>query len=258
MNSLTTYFISLKTIVYYEVKRFLRIWIQTLLPSAISSILYFIIFGNLIGKRIGSFNGTSYMEFIAPGLIMMAIITNSYSNVVSTLYGARFQRSIEEILVSPTPNAIILLGYTLGGVLRGLLVGILVTIIALFFTKLSIHHLGLMILITLLTASLFSLAGFTNAMFAKSFDDVSIVPTFILTPLTYLGGVFYSIHQLPTFWQYVSKLNPILYIVNTFRYSFLAISDVSIASALLIVIFAVILLVCINLYLLNKGIGIRS
>ena len=223
--------VSLKTIAHKEIQRFLRIWQQTLLPPAITMTLYLVIFGNLIGSRIGEMQGYSYIEFIVPGVIMIAVITNSYANVVSSFFGAKFQRFIEEILVSPTPNLVLLLGYLAGGVVRGLLVGAIVLVISLFFTDLRIHNLGVTASVVLLTALLFSLGGFINAIFARKFDDVSIVPTFILTPLTYLGGVFYSIHLLPPFWQKVSLANPILYLVNAFRYGILGHSDINIGIA---------------------------
>jgi len=250
--------IALTTIVYKEIHRFSRIWVQTLLPPAITMSLYFVIFGTLIGSRIGEMGGYSYMEFVVPGLIMMSIITNSYSNVVSSFYSAKFQHSIEEILVSPTPNYIILLGYVLGGVARGLAVGLIVTIMSLFFTDLDVRHVGITISIVILTSIVFSLMGFINAVFANSFDDISIVPTFILTPLTYLGGVFYSISLLPEFWQKVSLLNPILYMVNVFRYGILGVSDISIEYAFLGVFAFIVGLVALSLYLLETSKGLRA
>jgi len=227
--------VALVTIVRKEVRRFMRIWLQTLLPSAITMTLYFIIFGSLIGRRIGEMGGFDYMQFVVPGLIMMAVITNSYSNVVSSFFGAKFQRFVEEILVSPVNNQIMLLGYVAGGMVRGVLVGIIVTALSLFFTDLQVHDPLVTVVILLLTTLLFSLGGLINAVFANNFDDVSIVPTFVLTPLTYLGGVFYSIDLLSPFWQGVSKLNPMLYIVNVFRYGMLGVSDVPIGGALLMV-----------------------
>jgi ABC-2 type transport system permease protein len=250
--------IALSTIVRKEIVRFTRIWVQTLLPPVITMSLYFVIFGTLIGSRIGQMGGFSYMEFVVPGLIMMSIITNSYSNVVSSFFGVKFQRSIEEVLVSPTPNYIILLGYVSGGVTRGLLVGFIVTLVSLLFTDLSIHNFPVTISIVFLTSLVFALAGFFNAVFAKTFDDISIVPTFVLTPLTYLGGVFYSISLLPEFWQGISKLNPILYMVNAFRYGILGVSDISIASAFMGVIVFIVLLTAICLYLLAHGTRLRS
>ena len=209
------------TIVLKEITRFMRIWQQTLIPPAISTLLYFVIFGNLIGKRIGQMDGFDYMDFLVPGLILMAVINASYQNVVGSFFGAKWGKSIEELLVSPTPNSIILLAYITGGVARGMLVGLIVTGISLLFTDLNVFNLGILTGVVILTAVLFSLGGFVNAIFAKTFDDVSIIPTFVLLPLTYLGGVFYSIHLLGDFWQQVSKANPILYMVNAFRYGFL-------------------------------------
>jgi len=256
--SIQEYWIAFYTIVHKEISRFTRIWAQTLLPPAITMTLYFVIFGNLIGSRIGEMGGFSYMQFIVPGLIMMSVITNSYSNVVSSFYGARFQKSIEELLVSPTPNWIILSGFILGGVARGLTVGLIVTMLSLFFTDLHLHNVWITVLVVLMTSILFALGGFINAMFARSFDDISIVPTFILTPLTYLGGVFYSISLLPEFWQGVSMLNPILYMVNTFRYGILGVSDIDVVYALSAVAVFIVSMFTLALTLLNKGKGIRS
>ncbi len=246
------------TILYREVRRFTRIWAQTLLPPVITITLYYIIFGNLIGSRIGEMGGFGYMEYIVPGLIMMSVITNSYSNVVSSFYSSKFQHNVEELLVSPVPNWIILWGYVFGGVARGLIVGVMVTLLSLFFTDLQVHHLGITVLVVILTAMLFALGGFLNAIFAQSFDDVSIVPTFVLTPLTYLGGVFYSINLLPEFWQNVSLLNPILYMVNTFRYGILGVSDINIGFALTAVVVFIGLLTSWALHLLKTGKGLRS
>ena len=250
--------VAVKTLIRKEVVRVLRIWIQTIVPPAITMTLYFIIFGNLIGRRIGSMDGFDYMQYIAPGLIMMSVITNSYGNVVSSFFGAKFGRHIEEMLVSPMSSAAIIIGHVAGGVLRGLAVGALVTVIALFFTKLQVQHFFVTVSIVLLSATVFSLAGFINALFAKKFDDIAIVPTFILTPLTYLGGVFYSISLLPEFWQTVSKANPILYMVNAFRYGILGTSDISIGHAYAILVLFVTLLFSACLFFLNRGIGIRE
>ena len=233
--TLAEQWVAFYTIVRKEIRRFLRIWMQTLLPPAITMSLYFVIFGALIGSRIGQMGGFSYMEFVVPGLIMMSVITNAYSNVVSSFFGAKFQHFVEEILVSPMSNNTILWGFVLGGVTRGLLVGIIVTALSLFFTTLHIQHIGVTIAIVLMTSIMFSLAGFINAVFANNFDDVSIVPVFVLTPLTYLGGVFYSIDLLPDFWAGVSRLNPMLYIVNAFRYGVLGVSDVNVTTAFIMV-----------------------
>jgi ABC-2 type transport system permease protein len=250
--------ISFWTIVVREVRRFVRIWPQTLLPPAITMSLYFVIFGNLIGSRIGEMDGYDYMSFIVPGLIMMAVITNSYANVVSSFFGMKFQHSIEELLVSPVPNWVILSGYVSGGVARGACVGLIVTLLSLGFTDLQVHSIGLTITVALLTAILFSLGGFINAVYATKFDDIAIVPTFILTPLTYLGGVFYSIGLLPEFWQTVSLANPILYMVNAFRYGILGVSDIDPWIALAMIVGVIVALFVFSLNLLNKGVGIRQ
>ena len=250
--------VSLKTIATKEILRFSRIWIQTVIPPVITTALYFVIFGNLIGPRIGKMDGFDYMEFIIPGLIMMAVITNSYSNVVSSFYGSKFQRHIEEMLISPTPNYIILIGFVTGGVARGLVVGIAVTLVSQVFHPLNIHSLWIMLSMILLTAILFSLAGLINGVYAKSFDDISIIPTFVLTPLTYFGGIFYSISMLPEFWQTLSLANPILYMVNAFRYGFLGVSDINLSTSYVIIIAFIVLLYTFSLYLLKKGHGIRA
>jgi ABC-2 type transport system permease protein len=250
--------IAFLTILRKEIKRFSRIWIQTLLPPAITMILYFVIFGKLIGSRIGDMGGFSYIEFVAPGLIMMAVITNAYANVSSSFFSAKFQRSIEELLVSPTPNYIILLGYVMGGVARGMAVGLIVTAMSLFFTDLHIHHWATTLFIVFMTSVLFSLAGFINAIYANTFDDISIIPTFVLTPLTYFGGVFYSISLLPEFWQQVSVLNPILHMVNAFRYGMLGISDVHIGLALVGLTLFVAVLFIIAMHLLKTGKRLRA
>lgn len=256
--SLQEQWIALLTILQKEIKRFTRIWIQTLLPPAITMILYFVIFGKLIGSRIGDMGGFSYIAFVAPGLIMMAVLTNSYANVSSSFFSAKFQRSVEEILVSPTPNYIILLGYVMGGVARGMAVGLIVTLMSLFFTDLHIHNWFITISIVLMTSILFSLAGFINAVYANSFDDISIVPTFILTPLTYFGGVFYSINLLPEFWQHVSVFNPILHMVNAFRYGMLGITDVHIGMAFTGLTICVVVLFAVGLHLLKTGKRLRA
>ena len=250
--------VALQTIVRKEVTRVLRIWIQTVVPPAITMTLYFIIFGNLIGRRIGTMGGFDYMQYIAPGLIMMSVITNSYGNVVSSFFGAKFGRHLEEMLISPMSNGTIIIGHVAGGVLRGVLVGLLVTIIALFFTRLEVQHPFITISIVLLSSTVFALAGFINAVFAKKFDDISIIPTFVLTPLTYLGGVFYSISLLPEFWQKVSLANPILYMVNAFRYGILGVSDIGIGRAYAILLTFVVLLFVGCQQLMKRGVGIRE
>jgi ABC-2 type transport system permease protein len=250
--------IAYQTIVTKEVLRFTRIWVQTLLPPAITTTLYFIIFGKLIGQRIGEMGGYSYIEFIVPGLILMSVIQNSYSNVVSSFFSTKLQHYIEELLIAPVPNWIVLSGYVTGGVARGLIVGGVVTLISLIFTDLRIHSYALTLTVFVLTSVLFSLAGFINAVYAKSFDDISIVPTFILTPLTYLGGVFYSIELLPEFWQKLSLVNPVLYMVNTFRYGLLGVSDIDVRIALAIILGFILLLTLYSLKLLAKGVGIKE
>jgi ABC-2 type transport system permease protein len=246
------------TIVIREFSRIMRIWGQTLVPPVITATLYFIIFGNLIGSRIGEMGGFTYLQYIAPGLIMMSVITNSYGNVVSSFFGAKFGRHIEELLVSPLPNWLIVLGYVTGGVLRGLLVGLIVSIIALFFTHLHVEHPFIVIAAVLLTSVVFALGGFVNAVFAKNFDQITFVPTFILTPMTYLGGVFYSISMLPGWAQTVSKANPILYMVNAFRYGFLGRSDVDVGFSFAIMIVSVVVLFAACVWLMNRGTGTRE
>jgi len=250
--------IALQSIAKKEMIRIFRIWIQTLVPPVITITLYFIIFGNFIGSQVGDMNGFSYMAYIAPGLIMMAIITNSYSNTVSSFFSAKFQRNVEELLVSPTPDWVIVLGYVAGGMTRGLSVGFLVSIVSLFFIRLPLYNVFYAALFALLTSFVFSLAGMINGIFAKKFDDVSIIPTFIITPLTYLGGVFYSISLLPDFWQMLSMVNPIVYMINGFRYGFLGTSDINVYSGIVILVLFSIVLFSINLYLFKKGIGIRT
>jgi ABC-2 type transport system permease protein len=251
-------FNAFKTIVIKEYMRFIRIWIQTVIPPAITTALYFVIFGELIGSQISDISGYSYMDYIVPGLILMAVITNAYGNVVSSFYSAKFQKSIEELLVSPVPNYLIVSGYVSGGVARGLVVGFVVTLVAMFFSDFHVHNIFVALTVFVLTAVLFSLAGFINAVYAKSFDDITIIPTFVLTPLTYLGGIFYSIEMLPEFWQKVSLINPILYMINSFRYGLLGISDTDLPTAFAVIILFIIVLFGVALHLLNKGIGIKS
>ena len=258
MSILQSEWVAFTTIVRKEIHRFMRIWTQTLLPPAISMSLYFIIFGQLIGSRIGTMGGYSYMQFMVPGLIMMAVVTNAYSNVVSSFYGAKFQRFIEELLVSPVSNHTILLGFIVGGVARGLLVGAIVTVLSLFFSKLHVEHMGITVGILLLTSLLFSLAGLINAVFANSFDDISIIPAFVITPLTYLGGVFYSVSELPPFWAGLSQLNPMLYIVNAFRYGLLGHSDVNVGFAFVMVGLFTVISYVYSMHLLRTGKRLRQ
>jgi len=251
--------VALGTLVRREIVRIVRIWTQTLIPPAITMTLYFVIFGKLIGSRIGSIEGGfTYMQYIVPGLVMMSIITNSYGNISSSFFGAKFRRAVEEMLVSPMPNWVILLGYVTGAVVRGLVVGVLVLGIALFFTSLEIRHPLITFGSVLLGAVIFSLAGFVNAVYATKFDDIALVPTFILTPLTYLGGVFYSVNMLAEPWQGLSRVNPILYMVNAFRYGVLGISDVNVAMAFVIMLGFVVALSAFALHLLKRGVGLRT
>lgn len=250
--------IAFLTIMRKEVRRYLRIWTQTLLPSAITMSLYFLIFGTLIGSRIGTMGGVSYMEFVVPGLIMMAIITNTYANVVGSFFGAKFNNSVEELLVSPTPTYVIVLGYAAGGVSRGILVSIIVTSVALFFTDLDIHNWLVVVGVVSLTSVSFSLLGLINAVFANTFDDVNIVPTFVLTPLTYLGGVFYSLDLLPDFWASISQINPLVYVVNAFRFGVLGVSDVDITVSFAMLTALTIVSFIYAMHLLGTGTRLRT
>ena len=250
-------YIAFETILIKEVLRFGRIWLQTIVPPVITMSLYFVIFGNLIGSQIGNMDGFRYMDYIVPGLIMMAVITNSYANVVSSFYGCKFHHHIEEMLVSPIPNSLIIAGFVTGGIARGMAVGLMVTLVSALFTDLDPHNYIVIISTVILTSTVFALAGLINGVFAKSFDDISIVPTFVLTPLTYLGGVFYTISMLPDFWQGMSKLNPILYMVNAFRYGFLGVSDIDLWASYTIIGVFIVVLYSVALYLLNSGYGIR-
>ena len=249
--------VALKTIAFKEYLRFIRIWIQTILPPAISIALYFIIFGEIIGKQIGDINGYKYMDYIVPGLILMAVITNSYANVVSSFFSSKFHHSIEEMLVSPLPNHIILLGFVAGGVARGIIVGMVATAVSMYFSDIHIHSYTVTFSIFILTSILFALAGFINAAYARSFDDITIIPTFVLTPLIYLGGVFYSIKMLPEIWQTVSLINPILYMVNAFHYGILGVSDIEVTTAFVIIFGFIAVLYYFALRLLRLGIGLK-
>jgi len=249
--------VALKTIAIKEYLRFIRIWIQTVLPPAITIALYFIIFGQIIGSQIGDINGYRYMDYIVPGLILMAVITNAYANVVSSFFSAKFHHSVEEMLVSPLPNYIILLGFVSGGLARGIIVGIVATIVSLFFSEVHIHSYVVTLSVFILTSILFALAGFINAAYARSFDDITIIPTFVLTPLIYLGGVFYSIKMLPEFWQNISLVNPILYMVNAFHYGILGVSDIDVSKAFIIIIAFIVVLFYFALRLLRIGVGLK-
>ncbi len=250
--------VALTTILAKEIRRFTRIWPQTLLPPAITTSLYFLIFGKLIGDRVGPINGVSYMDYIVPGIILMAVISHSYANVVSSFYSTKFQRHIEELLVSPVPNWVILVGYTGGGVARGVLVGSIVAGISTVFSDFQVQNWPVAICIFVLTAVLFALAGFINAVFADSFDDISIIPNFVLTPLSYLGGVFYSVSMLPAMWQQVSLANPILYMINAFRYGLIGVSDVGIEKSFLMTGGFILSLLLFSLWLLHRGVGIKN
>ncbi|WP_304168033.1 ABC transporter permease [Lonsdalea britannica] len=252
------YWVALQSIWTKEVNRFARIWVQTLVPPVITMTLYFIIFGNLIGSRIGEMHGFTYMQFIVPGLIMMSVITNAYANVASSFFSAKFQRNIEELLVAPVPTHIIIAGYIGGGMARGICVGILVTAVSLFFVPLHVHAWWMIVVTLLLTAMLFSLAGLLNAVYAKTFDDISLIPTFVLTPLTYLGGVFYSLTLLPPFWQSVSQLNPIVYMISGFRYGFLGINDVSLTLTLGVLVIFIVAFYALAWWLIERGRGLRG
>ncbi len=247
-----------KTILVKEVLRFARIWVQTVLPAMITTALYFVIFGNLIGSQIGNIHGFRYMDYIVPGLILMAVINNSYANVVSSFFGAKFQRHIEEMLISPMPNYLILLGFISGGLARGLVVGVAVALVATIFAGVHLNNLLIVVLVVTLTSSLFAMGGLVNAVYAKSFDDISIIPTFVLTPLTYLGGIFYSIDMLSPFWQGVSLVNPILYMINAMRYGMLGVSDINVGVAIGMICAFNVILYAFALNLLRRGVGIRA
>jgi ABC-2 type transport system permease protein len=254
---ITQQLVALRTIATKEYLRFIRIWIQTVLPPAISVGLYFIIFGQLIGSQINDIDGYKYMDYIVPGLILMSVITNAYANVVSSFFSAKFHHSVEEMLVSPLPNYIILLGFVSGGLARGIIVGITVTVVSMFFSDFQIYSYPVTFAVFILTSVLFALAGFINAAYARSFDDITIIPTFVLTPLTYLGGIFYSIKMLPEFWQNVSLVNPILYMINAFRYGLLGVSDIDLTTAFSIIIAFILVLFYFALRLLRLGIGLK-
>ena len=250
--------IAFKTLVVKEIRRFMRIWVQTIVPPAVSAVLYMMIFGKLIGSRIGVMDGHSYIDFVVPGIIMMAVITNSYSNAVSSFFSAKFQQHIEEILIAPVHNWVILLGFVVGGVCRGLAVGALVAAVSLLFTDISVENPLVTLLVVVLTSTLFAIGGVINSVYAQSFDDISIIPNFVLTPLTYLGGIFYSVKLLPDFWYNVSLINPVLYMVNGFRYGILGSSDFPIWWSFLVILIFILLLSAIALHLMNKGVGIKS
>jgi len=250
--------IGFKTIVIREYGRIIRIWGQTIVPSVVTAILYFAIFGSVFGRRVGAVDGFDYKQYIAPGLIMMSVITNSYGNVVASFFGAKFGKHVEELLVSPLPNWVIVGGYAVGGVVRGVLVGAAVTVVSLVFTHLQVHHLLVVFTALLLTSLTFALGGFLNALFARNFDQVNWIPAFVLTPLNYFGGVFYSVSLLPDWARSVSYANPILYMVNAFRFGFLGVSDVDVGAAFALMTAAVVLLYAAAVVLMNRGTGIRE
>jgi ABC-2 type transport system permease protein len=250
--------IALQTLVTSEIARFLRVWIQTLMPPVITMALYFLVFGNFIGSRLSAINGFSYMQYMMPGLVIMAIIMQAYNNSVFSFFVYRFHRNVEEILVAPVPHSIILLGFVISSVVRGLLTGVLVTIVSMCFTHFAPYSVLLILLSAVMSSVLFALIGFANAIFAKRFDDVSIIPTFVLTPLIYLGGVFYSIEQLPPMWREISRFNPILYIVETFRYGFLGVAHMGVQFGFSMLAVFIVAVFMLNLHLLNKGVGIRT
>jgi ABC-2 type transport system permease protein len=258
MSRYGRYWIAFRTILVKEILRFSRIWVQTVLPSAITTALYFVIFGRLIGERIGPMGDFEYIDFIVPGLVLMAVITNAYSNVVSSFYSSKFSRYVEEFLVAPVPEWVILAGFVAGGVARGLVVGVAVTLVAMFFTDIVVYSYGVTFLVFTLTAILFALGGFINAVYANSFDDISIIPTFVLTPLTYLGGVFYSIELLPSFWQNLSLANPVLYMINAFRFGLLGVSDIPLGLAFAIILGFIAVLTIFSLRLLKRGVGVKT
>jgi ABC-2 type transport system permease protein len=258
MSNLSGNLIAYRTIARREIVRIVRIWTQTLIPPVITITLYYVIFGKLIGGRIGTIEGFGYMQYLVPGMVMMSVINNSYMNISSSFFGAKFQRSVEELLVAPMSNWVILAGYVTGAVARALVVGVLVLVVALFFTSLHVAHPLVALVSVLLGAIIFALAGFINAVYAKKFDDIALVPTFVITPLTYLGGVFYSVNMLGEPWQAISRANPILYMVNTFRFGVLGISDVHVGTALAVMVGFVIALGVFALRLLKRGVGLRS
>ncbi|MBX2881518.1 MAG: ABC transporter permease [Granulosicoccus sp.] len=257
MDLVKTNRIALTTILRKEIRRFTRIWVQTVIPPTINAVLYMLIFGSLIGSKISEMGGFRYIDFIVPGIVMMSIIINSYANVVSSFFSSKMQSYIEELLVSPVSNITIVVGYVAGGMARGLLVGSLVAAVSLFFSDIRPEHPFVTLMVAVLTSMMFALGGLINAVFAKSFDDISIVPNFVLTPLTYLGGVFYSISLLPDFWQGVSLFNPVLYMINGFRFGILGASDIPLWTSFLVIICFIFLLGSIAIMLLGRGVGIK-
>jgi ABC-2 type transport system permease protein len=250
---------SFYTIVRKDIVRMFRIWSQTFLPSVVTSVLYFLIFGSVLGGRIGDINGFSYIHFVVPGLVMLAVVTNAFSNVATTFFASKFfARNIDEVLVSPTPPWILIAGFIGGGIIRGVLIGLLVLLVSVFFAIPPLAHPLAVVFFLVLSSLLFSLAGLVNGIYAKSFDGISIIPTFVLTPLVYLGGVFYSVSTLPGWWQQLTYANPIFYIINGFRYGFLGFADTSLGVSILVLTLLVGILVGVNWYLLRTGLGLRQ
>lgn len=252
-------FISFYTIVRKDVLRMFRIWAQTFLPSVVTSSLYFLVFGAFLGSKIGTVQGVPYVMFVVPGLVMLAVVTNAYANTSSVMFSSKFfGRNIDEILVSPTPPWVLVAGYVTGGVIRGVLIGFFVLLVSLFFTHLTVYNIFVVLMFLILTSLVFALAGLVNGIYAKSIDGINIVPTFVLTPLVYLGGVFYSAQVLPGFWGTLTKLDPVFYIINGFRYGFLGISDVSIYFSVGLLLTFVAVLLGVAWYLVKIGLGLRQ
>jgi len=252
---------SFYTMIRKDVVRMFRIWVQTFLPSVVTSSLYFLVFGTVLGSQIGDMKGVDYMTFVVPGLVMLAIVTTSYANTSFTFFSSKFfMRSIDEILVSPTPPWVMIAGFVGGGVVRGTIVGSLVLLVSVFFTglTLTIHNLAIILMFAVLTSLVFALAGLVNGIYAKSIDGINIVPTFVLTPLVYLGGIFYSIESLPGWWQTITYMNPLFYIINGFRYGFLGITDVAITTSVTILLALVATLVALNWYFIRTGMGLKQ
>lgn len=250
---------SFYTMLRKDVVRMMRIWTQTFLPSVITSVLYFLIFGSVLGDRIGGFGDHSYVQFVIPGLVMLAVVTNAFSNVAFTFFTSKFfSRNIDEILVSPTPPWVFIAGFISGGVVRGVIIGFLVLIVSLIFATPALAHPLVVLAFLFLSSILFALGGLVNGIYAKNFDGIQIVPTFVLTPLVYLGGVFYSVHMLPAWWQTLTFLNPIFYLINGFRYGFLGIADVSLWISFAVLFTMISILVALNWYLIRKGLGLKQ
>ena len=246
--------IAYKTITIKEILRFVRIWIQTILPPMIVAFLYLLIFGFVVGSRVGQMAGQDYVHYLVPGVILMSAIMHAYSNTVSSFYLTKFNRSIEEILVSPIPDWLIIAGFVTGGIVRGIAVGLAVFMVAWLVVGFALPNLVIFSLILLLTTTLFSIAGFINAIFAKSFDDITIVPNFILMPLTYLGGMFYDVRILPEFWQNVTQINPIFYMIDGFKVAFFGSASIPIIVSIAILLAMIIALFLLAVFLMQRHI----